>query len=55
MFTLSLLVVSFISLVFNTTRLFGAICLTLLSYHQPALLIVFIAMISIYFFIKYSK
>ena len=55
MFTLTLLTISFISLLFTTTRLFGVICLTFLSYKYPLLLIVVIALTALYLYFKYQN
>jgi hypothetical protein len=55
MFTLTLLTISSISLLFTTTRLFGVVCLTLISYQYPLLLIALIALTGIYFYLKHSK
>ena len=55
MFTLTLLTISSISLLFTTTRLFGVVFLTLISYQYPLILIVLITLIGIYFYLKHSK
>ena len=54
MFTLTLFTISLISLLFTTTRLFGVVCLTLISYQYPLLLIALIALTGIYFYLKHS-
>ena len=46
MFTLTLLTISSISLLFTTTRLFGVVCLTLISYQYPLNLTVLALLVS---------
>ena len=48
-------IVSSISLFFNTTRLLGIGCSALVVYFHPWLLLLYLGVISIYFYFKPSK
>ena len=55
MFLASACMISFICLVFKTTRLMGVVSLSLITYQYPLLLIVLSALTGIYLYYNYSK
>jgi len=55
MHILSFLIIGSLSMLFNTTRLFGICSLAFLSYIHPWLLLMYISVIGLYLFYKHKK